>query len=135
MWYEDTVAAVSTPLQTAALGVVRVSGPAALSIVGQIFSGPVQEAAGGTALHGYIRDGQTLIDEVVVTVFRAPTAIRARTSRRYPPRQPFILRCVMRLLIGCGARAASAGEFTKRAFINGQTRPDARGGRGRSHKL
>ena len=121
MWYEDTVAAVSTPLQTAALGVVRVSGPAALSIVGQIFSGPVQKVAGGTALHGYIRDGQTLIDEVVVTVFRAPHSYTGEDVAEISCHgSPFILRCVMRLLIGCGARAASAGEFTKRAFINGK---------------
>lgn len=123
---EDTISAVATALGEGAVGIVRISGPQALTVGEALF-----RAASGRALaaypantlvygHVYDTDG-SLVDEVLAVYMRAP--------RSYTAEDVVEIQChggvqalqkILRLTFGAGARPAEAGEFTKRAFLNGR---------------
>ncbi|RYY19748.1 MAG: tRNA uridine-5-carboxymethylaminomethyl(34) synthesis GTPase MnmE [Cytophagaceae bacterium] len=119
----DTIVALSTPPGVGALAVVRLSGPAAIAITQALFSKKNLAAQPGHTLHyGTLRDpasGQVL-DEVVASLYRAPRSYtREDVVEISGHGSDFIVRQVLAALLRQGARLAEAGEFTKRAFLNG----------------
>ena len=121
----DTICAVATR-QGGALGVVRVSGPDAIRITDSIFNSashhPLASASPYTLSYGQIidKDG-TPVDDVLVSVFRAPHSFTGQDSTEISCHgSAYILQHVCRLLIDAGCRQAEPGEYTQRAFLNGK---------------
>ncbi len=119
---EDTIASIATSLGVGAISIIRVSGDNAIKIVNKIFKGKDLESVRSHTIHyGHIvYDGET-IDEVLVTVMRAP--------KTYTMEDVVEINChggisstnkVLEILFLNGCRSAEAGEFTKRAFLNGR---------------
>lgn len=118
--HEDSIVAISTPQGSGALGVIRVSGADAISIVDGIFSKDISEAEGYSLHFGQVKRGEQILDEVLATVFRAPRSFTKEDVVEISCHgSPFILREVMGLILEKGARLAKAGEFTQRAYLNG----------------
>lgn len=119
---EDTIAAISTALGIGAISIIRVSGNEAIPIVNKIFKGPdLTKKESHTITYGHIVDQEKIIDEVLVSIMKAPKTFTrediveinthggiATTNR------------VLELLLRNGCRLADPGEFTKRAFLNGR---------------
>lgn len=122
-----TIAAIATPLGEGGLAVIRISGPDAVGVADQIFepAGKRTVRPGAAATHtvhyGHIvRDGRR-IDEVLLTVFRAPrTFTREDTVEISCHGGVLVTRLVLEAVLSAGARAAGPGEFTLRAFLNGR---------------
>lgn len=120
MKHQDTIAAISTPAGQGAIGVIRVSGKDAITLVNEVFSGELTKVEGYRMRYGNIIRNHKVLDEVVVAIFRAPNSFtREDVVEISCHGSPFILRQVMELLLEQGIRAAEAGEFTQRAFLNG----------------
>ena len=119
----DTICAIATPFGAAGIAVVRVSGKEAISLVDKLFRGrhTLAESASHSAHYGTIVRGETTLDEVVCTVFRAPHSFTGEDTVEIACHGSlFIQRELLRWLIDAGARMADRGEFTKRAFLNGR---------------
>ena len=118
----DTIVAPATANGLAALGVIRVSGKNAFTIVNQVFKGKdLQKQATHTIHYGHIVDGEELIDEVLVSVFKGPKSFTAEDSIEISCHgSPYIQRQIVELLSRHGARLAEPGEFTMRAYLNGR---------------
>lgn len=118
----DTICALATPNGVGALGIIRVSGNEALGIVNRCFEGKnITEVASHTVHYGFIKDGDEQIDEVMVSVFRAPKTFTTENSVEISFHgSPHIARKILEVLMKNGARMAKAGEFTMRAFMNGR---------------
>jgi len=121
---EDTICAPATVPGTGAISVIRVSGPEAFAVADKVVSfkkGSVAESAGYTMKFGTVRSGEDLIDEVIVSIFRAPHSYTGEDSVEISCHaSSYIVSTVMSLLFEAGARAAEPGEFTQRAFLNGK---------------
>ena len=121
--FSDTIVALSTPPGAGALAVVRLSGPAAVALTAAVFSKKgFVEAAGNTLHYGTLRDPNDgeILDEVVVGLFRAPRSFtREDVVEISCHGSDYVVRQVLAALLRQGARLAEAGEFTKRAFLNG----------------
>ena len=122
---EDTICAPATVPGTGAISVIRVSGPEALSIADKVVScrkGSLSEAAGYTIKFGTVYDASgAVVDEVLVSVFRAPHSYTGENSVEISCHaSSYIVSTLMGLLYEAGARAAEPGEFTQRAFLNGK---------------
>ncbi|WMJ74584.1 tRNA uridine-5-carboxymethylaminomethyl(34) synthesis GTPase MnmE [Cytophagaceae bacterium ABcell3] len=119
---EDTIAAIATPSGSGALAIIRVSGKEAIDIVNKIFYGKdLSEQDSHTVHFGTIRDGDKILDEVLVSIFRAPRSFTRENAAEISCHgSEFIIRQIIQLLIRTGARTARPGEFTKRAFLNGK---------------
>ena len=121
--FSDTIVALSTPPGAGALAVVRLSGPAAVALTAAVFSKKsFAEAVGNTLHYGTLRDRSSgeILDEVVVSLFRAPKSFtREDVVEISCHGSDYVVRQVLALLLRHGARLAEAGEFTKRAFLNG----------------
>ncbi len=121
--FSDTIVALSTPPGAGALAVVRLSGPDAVAIVGEVFSKKrLAEKPGHTLHYGTLRDPATgdTLDEVVVALYRAPRSFtREDVVEISCHGSDYVVRQVLALLLRQGARLAEAGEFTKRAFLSG----------------
>ena len=123
----DTIAAIATPLGEGGLAVLRVSGPQALAIADRCFmpkgiaSKKPSEAMSHTVHYGHIvREGR-VIDEVLVSVLRAPRTFTREDVVEISCHGGLLpARLVLDALLAAGARLAEAGEFTKRAFLNGR---------------
>jgi len=121
----DTICAISTA-QGGAIGVIRVSGPMAIEAASRIFvpiSGkPLKERRNFSLTFGKIfSDGGEIIDEVLVSLFRAPHSYTGEDSVEFSCHgSSYILQRVLQLLIGQGCRLAEPGEYTPRAFLNGK---------------
>lgn len=119
----STVCAISTPLGVGGISAIRLSGEDALNIADKIFLGsrsPI-DMAGHTCAFGKISDGGKTIDDVLLTVFRAPKSYTGEDTVEISCHGGvFVTRRVLSLLIENGAKPAEAGEFTKRAFLNGK---------------
>ena len=99
------------------------SGPSALAICDTVFSGARRagEAAGYTVLYGTIADGARVLDDVLVTVFRAPHSYTGEDAVEISCHgSRYIVRELLALLVRRGARMATPGEFTSRAFLGGK---------------
>ena len=125
MTQQETICAIATA-QGGAIGVIRVSGPEAIEITSRIFtpiSGkPLDERKPYTLTFGKIHSSEgEIIDEVLVSVFRAPHSYTGEDSTEISCHgSSYILQQVMRRLIECGCRTALPGEYTQRAFLNGK---------------
>ena len=119
---DDTIVAPATANGLAALGVIRVSGKNSFTIVNQVFKGKdLQKQATHTIHYGHIVDGEELIDEVLVSVFKGPKSFTAEDSIEISCHgSPYIQRQIVELLSRHGARLAEPGEFTMRAYLNGR---------------
>jgi tRNA modification GTPase len=119
---EDTIIALATPPGVGAIAVIRLSGKDAISITNEVFKGKNLEKQASHTIHfGTIRDGETIIDEVLVSLFIAPSSFTKENVVEISTHgSPYIIRKVIQLLLSKGARLAKPGEFTKRAFMNGQ---------------
>ena len=104
-----------------ALGIIRISGPQALEILSRVFSKNLTDAKPNTIHYGHIVSGAEIIDEVLVSVFRAPHSYTGEDSVEISCHgSRFILNKVLALLIENGCRQANPGEFTQRAYLNGK---------------
>ena len=122
---EDTICAPATVPGTGAISVIRVSGPEALAIADKVIScrkGNISEAAGYTIKFGNVLDASgAVIDEVLVSIFRAPHSYTGENSVEISCHaSSYIVSSIMNLLYAAGARAAEPGEFTQRAYLNGK---------------
>jgi tRNA modification GTPase len=118
----DTIAAISTALGVGAISIVRISGENAISIASSIFKGDdLNEAETHTIHYGHIYDEKETIDEVLVTVMKAP--------KTFTMEDVIEINChggisstnrILALVLSKGARLAEPGEFTKRAFLSGR---------------
>ena len=122
----DTICAIATP-SGGALGIVRVSGPQAISATSEIFkpkgSMPLAQRHGGTITFGNIINPDTdeLIDEVLISLFRSPHSYTGEDSCEISCHgSEYILAQIVRLLLAQGCRMAHPGEYTERAFLNGK---------------
>jgi tRNA modification GTPase len=116
----DTICAIATPEGVGAIGVIRISGPKAIEHTQACFSKKnLIQQPGHTAHFGKIVDDQRVIDEVLVTLFRAPKSYTGEDTIEISCHgSPYILQQVMQLLVQKGCRSAQPGEFTLRAFLN-----------------
>lgn len=124
MIYNDTdiIVAPATPTG-GALCVIRLSGDGAIALCDDIFEGrkPLVESKTATAHYGLIRDGEQVVDDVVVTLYRAPHSYTGEDSVEISTHgSRYIVSRVLSLLCAKGARLAEAGEFTRRAFLAGR---------------
>ena len=119
--FEKTIAAISTPLQDGAISIIRISGNEAISIVQKLFSGNIFDAKSHTIHYGFIMDGNQPVDEVLVSIFRAPkTYTREDVVEINCHGGVFITRKILSLVLSNGATLARPGEFSMRAFYNGR---------------
>ncbi len=118
----DTIIALATPGGSGAIAVIRLSGPDAIQITQKIFKGKdLSQQASHTIHFGTIRDEEQIIDEVLVSLFIAPHSYtRENVVEISTHGSAYIIEKVIKLAIKHGARAAKPGEFTLRAFLNGQ---------------
>ena len=122
---EDTICAPATVPGTGAISVIRVTGHEALDIADKVIKckkGSISESKGYTIKFGVILDDAgTVLDEVLVSIFRAPHSYTGENSVEISCHaSSYIVSAVMNLLYAAGARAAEPGEFTQRAFLNGK---------------
>jgi tRNA modification GTPase len=119
---DDTIVAPATANGLAALGVIRVSGKMSFQIVNSIFKGKdLNKKTTHTIHYGHIVDGDVLIDEVLVSVFKGPKSFTAEDSIEISCHgSPYIQRQILELLCKHGARLAEPGEFSMRAYLNGR---------------
>lgn len=119
---DDTIAAIATPPGEGGIGVIRISGPEAISIAAKIVRPRLQFQTSHTVHHGHIVDQkETVIDEVLVTVFRKPKSYTAEDVIEISGHGGTrVLRHILDLILKNGARHAEPGEFTRRAFLNGR---------------
>lgn len=117
----DTIAGISTALGIGAISIIRISGKEAIEIVNKIFSKDLTNIESHTINYGFIKEKNTIIDEVLVSLMRAP--------KTFTKEDIIEINChggitttnkILELLIENGARLAEPGEFTKRAFLNGR---------------
>lgn len=121
----SAIAAISTPLGTGGVGIIRISGKNATEIVDRIFVSvngkKLSSSKGYRAYFGRIFDGETAVDEVVCLVFRAPHSYTGEDVVEINCHGGVVLlKKILRLILQNGAQAAAPGEFTKRAFLNGK---------------
>lgn len=119
----DTIVALATPPGTGAIGIIRLSGKAAIEIVDEVFHGKNLSQQDTHTIHlGTIRedDGQ-IIDEVLVSIFKTPKSYTKENVAEISCHgSNYIIQKLIQLFIKKGARMAEPGEFTLRAFLNGQ---------------
>jgi tRNA modification GTPase len=122
VYTSDTIIALATPSGIGAIGVIRLSGPDAIALVNQVFAGKDLSIQHTHTIHfGTIRDGNQIIDEVLVSLFVGPKSYtRENVVEISTHGSAFIIESIIKLLIRKGARPANPGEFTLRAFLNGQ---------------
>ncbi len=126
MTRSDTIAAIATPPAPAGLGVIRLSGDDAATVADKMFrpvtAGKTLAAMSGyTACYGHVFDAEGDIDECVATVFRAPHSYTGENVVELSCHGGvYLLQRVLRAAFAAGARPAGAGEFTRRAFMNGK---------------
>lgn len=126
MLFEDTIAAISTPVGIGGIGIIRVSGEQAVSIVDKIFKASnkksLKDIDSHTITYGHIvSESGKVLDEVLIMLMRAPrTFTREDIVEINCHGGPIPLNAVLMEVINAGARLAESGEFTKRAFLNGR---------------
>lgn len=121
----EVICAISTAPGMGAIAVLRLSGEGAIDLTDGVFvspSGKKLAEAGGNSVHfGRVLDDGELVDEVLVTVFRAPHSFTGEESVEIACHgSVYIQQRLLRLLVDAGARLATPGEFTQRAFLNGK---------------
>ncbi len=122
MIQQEPICALATATGVGALGVIRVSGTGTFEIVNRLFRGKnLTQVESHTVHFGTIREGATIIDEVLVSVFKSPKSFTKEDTVEISCHgSDYIIRQILKLLVKNGARLARPGEFTQRAFLNGQ---------------
>lgn len=123
--YEATIAAISTAVSNAGIGIVRMSGPEAFAIADSVYKGKKEKRLSGQKSHtihyGYIVDGEDVIDEVLVMLMLSPNTYTGEDTVEINCHGGvYVVKRILETLIKYGARPAEPGEFTKRAFLNGR---------------
>lgn len=120
--WEDTIVALATPPGFGAIGVIRLSGKNSFHIADRLFSSKkISEQPTHTLHHGLLKDGEQVIDEVVISVFKKPKSYTGEDVVEISGHgSPYILQQIIDACIRHGARLAKPGEFTQRAFLNGK---------------
>ena len=122
----DTIAAISTAMGGSGIGIIRISGDEAISVVDRIYHSKdnkkkIGDQKSHTIHYGYIYDGDELIDEVLVMLMRGPRSFTAEDTVEINCHGGvYAMKRVLDTVIKHGARPAQPGEFTKRAFLNGR---------------
>lgn len=119
----DTICAISTPYGCGGIAVIRLSGDKAIALTDSLFHGKTSllDAAAGTSRFGHIERGGEVLDEVVVSLYRAPHSFTGEDVVEISCHGSlYIQQELLRWLIEAGCRMAKAGEFTQRAFLNGK---------------
>ncbi|WP_293915506.1 MULTISPECIES: tRNA uridine-5-carboxymethylaminomethyl(34) synthesis GTPase MnmE [unclassified Sphingobacterium] len=118
---QETIVALATANGNGAIAVIRLSGKDAIEIANQVFRGKDLSAQPSHTVHfGTIRDGEEILDEVLVTLFVGPNSYtKEHVVEISTHNSKYIIERIISLLIRKGARAAKPGEFTLRAFLNG----------------
>ena len=121
----ETIAAIATAMNNSGIGIIRISGEDAFSIIHKIFKPAkekdMQQVSSHTVHYGYIMDGDRIVDEVLVLIMKGPhTYTREDTVEIDCHGGMYVLNKTLELILKNGARAAEPGEFTKRAFLNGR---------------
>lgn len=112
----DTITAISTPIGTGGVGVIRISGAKSFEIVGKIFP---QKLAAGKIHHGWVYDENKKIDEAIVLPFKSPNSYTGEDVIEIQCHGGInVVRNILDIVLKNGARLAERGEFTKRAFLN-----------------
>ena len=120
--FDDTIVGISTAMGKGAISIIRLSGPQAIEIVNKVFKGRnLNKVKSHTIHYGHIYNKEELLDEVLVSVFKAPKTYTAEDVVEINCHGgSFVTNQVLKLLLEHNARLAEAGEFTKRAFLNGR---------------
>ena len=118
-----TICAISTPYGSGGIAVIRVSGEFAIGIVDTLFRGrkPLLEAKAYTVHYGEIVKDEEVLDQVLVSVFRAPHSLTGEDVVEIACHgSMYIQQTLLQWLVDAGCQLAKAGEFTQRAFLNGK---------------
>ncbi|MBU6324437.1 MAG: tRNA uridine-5-carboxymethylaminomethyl(34) synthesis GTPase MnmE [Bacteroidetes bacterium] len=117
----DTIVALSSAQGSGAIALIRLSGPEAISIAESVFSKPLSQKPGNSVQFGSIKEDQRVIDEVLLSLFRAPHSYTGEDLVEISCHgSAYIIQELIALFCKSGARQAEAGEFTLRAFLNGK---------------
>ncbi len=121
----STIAAVSTPAGQGGIGVIRISGPEAITIADKIFHASsgrkISDIEGYSALFGKVCDGDDIIDTAIALLFRAPKSYTGEDVVEISSHGgSLVMKKILRKIYDGGAVPAQNGEFTKRAFLNGK---------------
>lgn len=122
----DTIAAVSTAMSSSGIGIIRISGSESFAIADRIYSSKggrkrLSDQKSHTIHYGFIKDGDEVIDEVLVMLMRGPRSYTAEDTVEINCHGGvYAMRRVLDTAVKNGARPAEPGEFTKRAFLNGR---------------
>ena len=122
----DTIAAIATAMSPSGIGIIRISGNDALTVIDQIFrfkssNKKVSSCSSHTVHYGYIYDDEEIVDEVMVLLMKAPNSYtREDTVEIDCHGGVFVMKRILETVLKHGARPAEPGEFTKRAFLNGR---------------
>ena len=122
LYNSDTIIALATPSGIGAIGVIRLSGPEAITLVNQVFGGKDLSLQKTHTIHlGTIKDGPIVLDEVLISIFIGPKSYtKEHVIEISTHGSGYIIESIIKLLVRKGARPANPGEFTLRAFLNGQ---------------
>ncbi len=120
--WDDTIVALATPPGIGAIGVLRVSGKKSYPIINHLFpSKDLLKEVANTLHVGLLREQDSVLDEVVISLFKAPASYTGEDVIEISCHgSPYVQQQVLNAIIAGGARLAKAGEFTQRAFINGK---------------
>ncbi len=122
----DTIAAIATAMTNSGIGIVRISGEEAFSIIDKIYRSKkgnkiLSQMKSHTVHYGYICDGEKTIDEVMVLIMKGPNSYTAEDTVEIDCHGgTLVMKRILETAIKYGARPAEPGEFTKRAFLNGR---------------
>ena len=122
----DTICALATPHGVGAIAVVRVSGPKAFSIIAALFQRngkllEINEIIPNTSYYGHLIDNHELLDEVLVTFYKAPHSFTGEDTAEISIHgSVYVQQKLLEVLVAKGCRMAEAGEFSRRAFVNGK---------------
>jgi tRNA modification GTPase len=120
--WDDTIVALATAPGIAAIGVIRLSGQSAIEIIDKLFPSKEISVQASHTLHvGLLKDGNEVIDEVVLSLYKGPKSYTGEDTIEISGHgSPYIQEQIINTCIKYGARLAKPGEFTQRAFINGK---------------
>jgi tRNA modification GTPase len=120
--WDDTIVALATPPGIGAIGVIRLSGSKAIPIANEIFpSRDLQQQASHTLHVGFLKDGNRVLDEAVISIYRNPASYTGEDVIEISCHgSPYVQQQVIGACVERGARLAKPGEFTQRAFLNGK---------------
>jgi len=120
--WDDTIVALATAPGIGAIGVIRLSGTKSFSIINTLFPSKDLLKQPSHTLHvGFLKDGETILDEVVLSLYKGPRSYTGEDVVEISCHgSPFVQQQVINACIKNGARLAKAGEFTQRAFLNGK---------------